>query len=84
MLVVGTYRDTDIAAGSPLTRLGGRAERVTLRGLDRRDVGTLLAAPARSGARRPTWPTEVVALTAGNPFLVGQIARLLDRGPRRT
>ena len=83
VLVVGAYRDTDIAAGSPLTRLGGRAERVTLSGLDRRDVGTLLARQL-GPARGADLADRVVALTAGNPFLIGQIAQLLGRGPRRT
>jgi tetratricopeptide (TPR) repeat protein len=83
VLVVGAYRDTDVAAGSPLTRLGGRAERVTLSGLDRRDVGTLLARQL-GPARGADLADRVVALTAGNPFLIGQIAQLLaeDRGAR--
>ena len=83
VLVVGAYRDTDIAAGSPLTRLGGRAERVTLSGLDRRDVGTLLTRQL-GPARGADLADRVVALTAGNPFLIGQIAQLLaeDRGAR--
>ena len=83
VLVVGAYRDTDIAAGSPLTRLGGRAERVILSGLDRRDVGTLLTRHL-GPARGADLADRVVALTAGNPFLIGQIAQLLaeDRGAR--
>ena len=50
-------------------------------GLDRRDVGTLLTRHL-GPARGADLADRVVALTAGNPFLIGQIAQLLaeDRG----
>jgi len=80
VLVIGTYRDTDVAAASPLTRLGGGADRMTLRGLDHDGVVTLLG-DQLGAARACEVGAQVIRLTGGNPFLVVQIARLLaDEG----
>jgi hypothetical protein len=80
VLVVGTYRDTDTGPGSALTRLGGRADQVLLRGLDPARVAALLG--EQVGAGRGTELVEqVVRLTAGNPFLIIQIGRLLAEDP---
>ncbi len=79
-LIVGTYRDTDIPAGSALTRLGGRADHLSLRGLDELGVAALLG--EQLGATRGAELTDdVIRLTAGNPFLVVQIGRLLAEDP---
>jgi tetratricopeptide (TPR) repeat protein len=79
VLVVGTYRDTDTTGSSPLRRMGGRAEHLPLRGLDEAAVGALLGDQVgveRGAALAP----EVLRLTAGNPFLVVQLARLANEG----
>ncbi len=76
MLVVGTYRDTDVAPGSPLTRLGGGADRVGAARAGRGEVAGLLAdAHRRRAGRRARGRGG--RLTGGNPFLVVQIGRLL-------
>ncbi len=81
VLVIGSYRDTDIVPGSPLTRLGGRADRLTIRGLDQRSISALLGHQiGRTHAE--TASAEVFRLTAGNPFLVVQLGRLLAEEPR--
>ncbi len=76
VLVVGAYRDTDTSADSMLTRLGGRADRLPLRGLDRSAVAALLGEQVGAG-RGAVFADEVLGLTGGNPFLVVQIGRLL-------
>lgn len=75
-LVVGTYRDTDIPPDSQLTRLGGRADRMPLHGLDQAGVAALLGDQV-GPSRGADLAVEVVGLTAGNPFLVVQLGRLL-------
>lgn len=76
VLVVGTYRDTDVAPGSPLTRLGGGADRMSLRGLDLAGVAALLG-DQLGAVRAAELADQVVGLTGGNPFLVVQVGRLL-------
>jgi len=80
VLVVATYRDTDVGAGTPLATLGGRAERVELHGLHAAGVAELLSDHLGS-ARAAELAGSVAALTAGNPFLVVQLARLLAQDP---
>ncbi len=76
VLVVGTYRDTDVVPGSPLTLLGGSADRLALHGLDHAGVAVVLG--EHLGAEKgEELATEVIAMTGGNPFLVVQIGRLL-------
>ena len=80
VLVIGTYRDTEIPLGSTLARFGGRADQLWLRGLDHVGVDALLASHL-GNARAEQHGTEVLRLTAGNPFLVVQVARLLADDP---
>ncbi|HEY7485621.1 MAG TPA: AAA family ATPase [Streptosporangiaceae bacterium] len=85
LLLVGTYRDVEVetATGHPLrpllTPLLAKATTVTLTGLDRDGVGTLMA---RTAGREPTdtLVTEVHRRTGGNPFFVEQTARLWQGG----
>jgi RecA/RadA recombinase len=92
VLVIGTYRDVEVAVGDHpvwrlLAELAGQAELVQLTGLTAGEVGELLEMVC--GEQPPTALVGVVHdRTAGNPFFVQQIARLLasqgaplDRGP---
>lgn len=92
VLVVGTYRDVEVAAGDHpvrrlLAELAGQAELLLLTGLTADEVGELLEKVC--GERPPTALVRAVHdRTAGNPFFVQQIARLLasqgaplDRAP---
>lgn len=80
VLIVGTYRPTDVEAGSALTRLGGGADRVELRGVDEAGVAGLLATHI-GASRADELAVQVQRLTAGNPFLVVQLGRLLADEP---
>jgi class 3 adenylate cyclase len=86
LLVVATYRDTDIGRGHPLTELladlrrGGGAERLPVTGLDAPGVAAFLEAAAGHGLdeeaevlARAVW-TE----TEGNPFFVAEVLRHLS------
>ncbi len=80
VLLVGTYRDVEVESGGhplePLiTPLLAKATTVTLTGLVRDEVGTLMA---RTAGRKPTpgLVDEVHRRTGGNPFFVEQTARL--------
>ena len=86
MLVLGTYRDTDVDRRHPLSQLladlrrDARVERVALRGLDEQAIGALLHDRAGHDA-----PTEfVIALhdeTDGNPFFAEEVvAHLAETG----
>jgi tetratricopeptide (TPR) repeat protein len=84
LLVVGTYRDDEVAAArhplAPLILpLAAHATTVTLTGLDRTSVGLLLA---RTAARAPddALVAEVHRRTGGNPLFVEQMARLWHGG----
>jgi tetratricopeptide (TPR) repeat protein len=85
LLVVGTYRDTELDRRHPLAemladlRRADTVERVALRGLDEGEVTEFV----ESAADQPLSP-EVAALahavyaeTEGNPFFVGQVLRHL-------
>jgi class 3 adenylate cyclase/tetratricopeptide (TPR) repeat protein len=85
MLVVGTYRDSDIARGHPLTdlladlRREPNVHRTILRGLDDRELLALM-----EGAAGYEMPEAGVALahavyreTDGNPFFTGELLRHL-------
>ncbi len=80
VLVVGTYRDTDVQPGSRLTDLGGRADRMALHPLDAAAVAALLG-DQLGPVRAEELAGEVSRLTGGNPFLVIQIGRLLVEDP---
>ncbi len=86
LLVIGTYRDTDLSRTHPLTavladlRRESGVERVALHGLDDAAVETLVAAVARHDL-----DDALVALahairreTEGNPFFIGEVIRHLS------
>ena len=82
LLIVGTYRDVDVAPDHPLTELladlrrDGLFERVSIEGLDRPSVGTLIASHA--GQAPPSALVRTVHTeTEGNPFFVGEVVRHL-------
>ena len=80
VLVIGTYRDTDVGRRTPLAaaladlRRDGGAERIGLRGLAPRDVGELATAwlGAEASARVAS---DVHARTGGNAFFVEEVLR---------
>ena len=82
LLIVGTYRDVELARHHPLARVLGElaevdaAERVSLGGLDVDDVeryiGMTVGGTVPAGLAR-----AVHAQTDGNPFFVGEVVRLL-------
>ncbi len=86
MLVLGTYRDTDVDRRHPLSELladlrrDPRVERVALRGLEEQAIGALLH--DRAGHDAP--PEFVTALhdeTDGNPFFAEEVvAHLVETG----
>jgi hypothetical protein len=80
LLLVGCYRDVEVEApghplGSLLAPLIARATTVPLTGLERDDVGVLMA---RTAGREPPdgMVAEVHRRTGGNPFFVDQTAHL--------
>ena len=85
MLVLGTYRDTELGRNTPLTaalvelKQGGALDRVDLRGLALEDVATL----ARSTLGTDDLAPRVHARTDGNAFFVEEVLRgLAESGPR--
>jgi tetratricopeptide (TPR) repeat protein len=80
VLVIGTYRDVELAATAAVAKLLAAlarvADRVALRGLSVDEVGGLLAG---GGEAAPS--VQLVAAvhraTGGNPFFVGEIAELM-------
>ena len=82
ILLVGTYRDTELARTHPLSealaelnREGG-FQRVVLRGLDEPEVRAYLAATTgREPARELV--TSVYEETEGNPFFLSEVVNLL-------
>jgi hypothetical protein len=82
VLVVGTYREVEVrAAEEParalLAELAGQAELVQLTGLTTDEVADLFH---KTGGERPSaeLARAVQERTAGNPFFVTQIARLIS------
>ena len=86
LLVVGTYRDTELRRTHPLSRALGdiarvrQFERIILRGLSKPDVARLV----ECSADRPV-PTELAETiyihTEGNPMFAGEVIRHLgDEG----
>jgi pimeloyl-ACP methyl ester carboxylesterase len=82
VLLLGTYRETEIARTHPLAetladlRRDRAFERVSLQGLDKGDVGDLIGAWA--GEEAPSALIETVHdLTEGNPFFVEEVLRHL-------
>lgn len=89
-LIVGTLRDSDLAASRPLRDLLAdlhrehATERLSLRGFDEREVGELIS--ARVGFSPPAaFVRAVREKTSGNPFFVVELLRHLgDLGALRT
>ena len=84
LLVIGCYRDTEIGPGHPLSALrgavGADTEVVGLTGLDQVEVARLMAevGGVKVGS---DMSAEVFRRTAGNPFFVRELTRLMaDRG----
>ncbi len=80
LLLMGTYRDVEVEATphplqSLLGALSAKATMITLTGLDRTEVGALMA---RTAGREPEpeLVDTVFRRTGGNPFFVEQTARL--------
>ena len=85
MLVLGTYRDTELGRHTPLTaalvelKRSGALDRVDLRGLPVEDVATL----ARSVLGTDDIAPRVHARTDGNAFFVEEVLRdLAEPGPQ--
>ena len=80
VLLVGSYRDTDVTPGHPLLELlaepGTSGETLTLTGLSVEDVATLVTRASRTSS--PPAATSIREHTGGNPFFVLHVARLLD------
>jgi class 3 adenylate cyclase/tetratricopeptide (TPR) repeat protein len=85
LLVIVTYRDSELRRGHPLTdffadlrRLDG-VERFSLTGLDRAGVSAFIEAAAghRLSADDDGLPAAVWAETEGNPFFVAEVLRHL-------
>jgi class 3 adenylate cyclase/tetratricopeptide (TPR) repeat protein len=85
LLVLGTYRDTDLSRTHPLTavladlRREAGVERLSLHGLDDAAVETLVAAVARHELDDAliTLGHAVRRETEGNPFFIGEVIRHL-------
>src|SRR5262249_33717211 len=86
MVVLGTYRDTDVDRRHPLSqvladlRRDARVERVTLRGLEAQAIGALLH--DRAGHDAPhEFVTALHDETDGNPFFAQEVvAHLVETG----
>lgn len=85
LLVVGTYRDTDVDRGHPLApmlaelRRRGEVIRIALSGLDASEVSDLMTLVAGHDleADGVSLALAVQGETAGNPFFVGELLRHL-------
>jgi class 3 adenylate cyclase len=85
LLVIGTYRDSDLSRTHPLTavladlRREAGVERVSLHGLDDAAVETLLAAVARHELDDAlvAFAHAIRRETEGNPFFIGEVIRHL-------
>jgi class 3 adenylate cyclase/tetratricopeptide (TPR) repeat protein len=85
LLVLATYRDTDLGRGHPLSEILGDlrrepdVERVALHGLSEHDVIELVSTAAghELDAAGVEFARAVHAETEGNPFFVGQVLRHL-------
>ena len=91
LLVVVTYRDTDIGRAHPLTdfladlRRAGGVERFSLGGLDRTEVGAFIEAAAGHDLADEEGVAFVGAVweeTEGNPFFVAEVIRHLSETGR--
>ncbi len=79
VLIVVTFRDSELQPGHPLPELlaelerGRELPRVRLDGMDEREVAELIGGDAAPGA-----VSAIHAETGGNPFFVKQLARHLE------
>ncbi|HET9740117.1 MAG TPA: AAA family ATPase [Solirubrobacteraceae bacterium] len=79
VLMVGTFRDTELQPGHPLPELlaelerGRELPRIRLDGMDEREVAQLIGGDAAPGT-----VSAIHAETGGNPFFVKQLARHLE------
>ena len=89
LLLLGTYRDSDLSGAHPLTavladlRRTDGVERLTLRGLGEHEVVSLMEAAARHemDATGMALAREIAEETDGNPFFVVEMLRhLLESG----
>lgn len=89
VVIVGTFRDTDLNRDLPLSRSLGdlarleRFQRLTLVGLEQPEIQEIVR--VRTGTVPPQRLTLAVqSRTDGNPFFVSEIVRMLERaGPIR-
>jgi class 3 adenylate cyclase len=85
LLILASYRDSDLSRGHPLIdlladlRREEGVERLTLRGLSKNEVATLMEAAAGHliGSGGQALAKEITAETDGNPFFVGEMLRHL-------
>ena len=82
LLIVGTYRDSEVGRQHPLSQALGEltrgelAQRITLRGLGEHDVARFVEITA--GIKPPAGLVQALYReTEGNPFFVNEIVRLL-------
>jgi class 3 adenylate cyclase len=86
LLILGTYRDSDLTRDHPLTevladlRREEGIERMTLRGLDEDAIVAIMERAAGHGmdANGLALAREITAETDGNPFFVGEMLRHLS------
>lgn len=79
VLVVATFRPTEVSAALEATRAaltGPRVDQLDLAGLGEADVARLLTARIGAGVT-PDVVTLIAARTGGNPLFVGETARLI-------
>jgi tetratricopeptide (TPR) repeat protein len=81
MLVVGTYRDNEVVADSPLAAIAAVADRIALAPLAPAAVAAIIEDDVGSSPDEQT-VADVLRRTGGNPFLVVQVSRLLAGGQR--
>lgn len=79
LLILGTYRDVEMAAdhavSETLTRLGGVTRHIPLRGLDDEEIAALIGLITGADPD-PVVVRSVLRRTGGNPFFVGELLRL--------
>ncbi len=85
LLIIGTYRDTELGRTHPLAdvladlRREGGAERIALHGLDAEEVAQFVSAAAGHDLddEGAVLARRIHAETEGNPFFMGQVLRHL-------
>ena len=86
LLVIGTYRESDIVRGHPLSELLADlrkeegVERIALEGLAEQDVVSLIEAAAGHDIGEPglALAREIRRESSGNPFFIAELLRHLD------